>query len=153
MRSEEPTAVAGVAWAGGPRTVLVVDDDEPVREVVRAGLWQYGLAVVVAEDGREAVELFHGLMEQDEGESPAVLLDVRMPGLDGPLVLAALQSLDPGVLAYFMTGGPDPYTTDELLASGARRVFAKPLDFAAVAAELRRGAASPATSPARGGMR
>lgn len=136
MRHERP---ALAKWTDDPPTVLVVDDDSQVRGVLELGLQRHGFAVVVAEDGREAVELFHRMREQDEGESPVVLLDVRMPGLDGPLVLAALQSLDAEVRAYFMTGDPAPYTADGLLALGARRVFAKPLDLAATAAELRRG--------------
>jgi hypothetical protein len=49
--------------------------------------------------------------------------------------------MDPGVRAFFMTGDPGRYGEDELLATGARRVFAKPLDIALVVAELRRSLA------------
>ena len=63
-----------------------------------------------------------------------------MPGLDGPLVLAALQTLDPDVRAYFMTGHPGRYGEDELLTIGGRRLFPKPFPVAAAAAEFRRAA-------------
>ena len=53
-------------------------------------------------------------------------------------MLTALRTIEPDVRAFFMTGDPGRYGEDELLATGARRVFAKPLDIAAVVAELRR---------------
>jgi CheY-like chemotaxis protein len=117
--------------------VLVVDDQPLVREVLSAGLRRHGFDVRVAGDGREAIELFHELSEWDPDDSPVVLLDVQMPGLDGPTVLAALLSIDPGVRAFFLTGDAGRYDEDGLLAMGARRVFAKPLDIATVVAELR----------------
>jgi CheY-like chemotaxis protein len=117
--------------------VLVVDDQPLVREVLCAGLRRHGFDVRVAGDGREAIELFHKLSQWDPDDSPVVLLDVQMPGLDGPTVLAALLTIDPGVRAFFMTGDRGRYDEGGLLATGARRVFAKPLDLAEVAAELR----------------
>lgn len=115
--------------------VLVVDDADFIREVLRAGLRHHGLVVRAVGDGRESIEVYHELILW--GHDVSVLLDVQMPGLDGPLVLAALQALDPGVRAYFMTGDAGQYGEDELLAMGARRVFRKPLDVGSVAAELR----------------
>ncbi len=117
-------------------SVLVVDDEPLVRSVLQLGLQRHGFAVVTAENGREAIELFRELREQDDGKRPQVLLDVQMPEFDGPTVLAVLQSFDPKVRAYFMTGNSAPYTTDALLSLGAHRVFAKPLNLADVAAAL-----------------
>jgi CheY-like chemotaxis protein len=130
----------------GP-VVLVVDDTDAVREVVRAMLSRHGFAAVAAADGRDALDVYHELVQR--GHDVSVLLDVQMPGLDGPLVLAALQALDPGVRACFMTGDPGQYGEDELLAMGARRVFRKPLDIASVAAEFR-GVARAAGRAGRG---
>ena len=55
-----------------------------------------------------------------------VLLDVRMPGMDGPQTLASLQRIDPAVVCCFMTGHAGGYTADGLLALGAVRLFEKP---------------------------
>jgi DNA-binding NtrC family response regulator len=55
-----------------------------------------------------------------------VLLDVVMPGMDGPRTLAALQTISPAVPCCFMTGDPNPYTAEALLQFGAVRVFRKP---------------------------
>jgi CheY-like chemotaxis protein len=113
--------------------VLVVDDLALVREVLRAGLRCYGFEVRLAGDGAEAIELYR----RDREAIAIVLLDVQMPGLDGPGVLTALRAIEPDVRAFFMTGDPGRYGEDDLLATGARRVFAKPLDIAEVVAELR----------------
>ena len=60
----------------------------------------HGLAVWLAADGPEAVELYRGHRDTID----VVLLDVQMPGLDGPATLTALREFDPGVLCCFMTG-------------------------------------------------
>ena len=114
--------------------VLVVDDVPLVREVLRAGLRCHGFEVRVAADGCEAVELYR----REHDAIALVLLDVQMPGLDGPAVLTALRTIEPKVRAFFMTGDPGRYGEDRLLAAGARCVFAKPLNIPAVVDELRR---------------
>jgi CheY-like chemotaxis protein len=60
------------------------------------------------------------------------LLDVLMPEMDGPQVLAALRRLCPALRWCFMTGGPGPYSEKALLCSGAARVFRKPFALADV---------------------
>jgi two-component system OmpR family response regulator len=117
--------------------VLVVDDTAGVRDVLCAGFRLHGFEVWTASDGREAIEYFNELRQPDHDAPAIVLLDIQMPGLDGPTVLAALRTIDPNVPAFFMTGDPGEYDEAELLAMGARRVFAKPLDIAAVANEFR----------------
>jgi|GEM_PF-5873637 len=118
--------------------VLVVDDYAPVLEVLRAGLCSHGFEVQVARNGREAIERFYESSQPAHAHVTLVLLDVQMPELDGPTVLSALQSIEPEVRAFFMTGDSGRYTVADLLESGAQRVFAKPLDIAAAAAEMRR---------------
>jgi two-component system response regulator PrrA len=134
-----PVVTDGDPPAGQVRpVVLVVDDTDCVRVVLRAGLRRHGFEVWTAGDGREAVALYRGLVRRDRDAVALVLLDVQMPGLDGPGVLAALQAVGPKVRAFFMTGDPGRYSEAGLLALGARRVFPKPLNIAAVATELRR---------------
>lgn len=115
-------------------TVLVVDDQSLVREVLRAGLRCCGFEVLLAGDGGEAIDLYR----RDHDTIAIVLLDVQMPGLDGPEVLTALRTIDPNVRAFFMTGDSGRYDVDGLLAMGARQVFAKPFNVAAVADHFHR---------------
>jgi CheY-like chemotaxis protein len=88
------------------KTVLVVEDDPDLREAVAASIADLGVAVVLARDGLE------GLDRLTDGSPPpdAILLDMRMPRLDGPGFLAALRR-EPQ-LAHIpvitMTGGDAP---------------------------------------------
>jgi len=114
--------------AANPRKfgILVVDDDDSVRNFLNIGLKHHGFAVWPAADGQQAVQLY----QQHASEIDLVLLDVRMPGLDGPQTLAALRQLNPQVRSCFMTGQAGHYSEEELLKLGAARVFLKPFQLA-----------------------
>src|SRR5258707_543209 len=81
----EPTVRQPCAKPG----VLVVDDEHLVRIMVQLGLEQNGFEVWPASNGRKAVRLYRTHRES----IGVVLLDVRMPGLDGPQTLEALREL------------------------------------------------------------
>ena len=106
----------------GQAGVLVADDSDQVRAVLGLALCDKGLRPYLAATGHEAVEQF--LRHQDE--VGVVLLDVNMPGRDGPGALAQIRDADPAVPCCFMTGNPEPYDAEGLMALGAVCVFAKP---------------------------
>jgi CheY-like chemotaxis protein len=125
--SAEARAVPG---AGARRPgILVVDDDAAVRFLLDIGLRQYGFAVLQAADGQEAIQVY----QQERADIDLVLLDIRMPGLDGPQTLAALLGLNPQVRCCFMTGHAGSYSQAELLQLGAECVFSKPFQLAELA--------------------
>lgn len=104
-------------------TVLVVDDEAEIVRLLDRALRAAGFEVLTAGGGAEAVEVYR----RDREDIDLVLLDVMMPPpLDGPNALRELRQIDPAVRAAFMSGSAGDYTTDELLALGALRVFAKP---------------------------
>jgi CheY-like chemotaxis protein len=107
----------------------VVDDEAAVRSFLDVGLRHYGFDVRLAADGQEAVKQY----QQQGSELDLVLLDVRMPGLDGPQTLAALRQLNAELRCCFMTGQAGLYSEDELLNLGAIRVFHKPFQLAEMA--------------------
>lgn len=80
--------------------ILVVDDDFGVRNFLRVFLERYGFAVLLAEGGLMATELYR----EHQQSLALVLLDVQMPGMDGPQTLAELQKINPAVVCCFMTG-------------------------------------------------
>ena len=96
-----------------------------MRSLLQAVLQHQGFSVWLAANGRDALQLY----QQFRPRIDLVLLDVRMPGLDGPQTLAALRRLNPVVVGCFMTGYAGDYTEADLLGHGAVRVFAKPFDF------------------------
>jgi CheY-like chemotaxis protein len=132
--SSEKSAVEKEAPLTSPRKpgILVVDDDDSVRMFLDVGLRQHGFAVWQAAGGQEAIQVY----EQDRSAIDVVLLDIRMPGLDGPQTLIALRGLNPQLRCCFMTGQAGNYRQDELLALGAMRVFAKPFQLTEVAHTL-----------------
>jgi len=102
--------------------MLIVDDTAYILSLLKFELEPRGFNVWLAVDGQDALDLYRC----HHAEIDAVLLDVEMPGLDGPHTLAELQAIDPGVLACFMTGGSGVYTEEDLLERGAVCVFEKP---------------------------
>jgi len=101
-----PLAARAPAVAPPPRrhtrgaTVLVVDDDELVRELLADFLAEAGLAVVVAASGAEAVDLYRARPD----EFGLVLLDLTMPGIGGEETLRRLRAIDPGVRIVLCSG-------------------------------------------------
>jgi anti-sigma B factor antagonist len=120
--------------AGLPATVLVVDDDPAVRDLLDIALRRSGFNVRTASGGQQAIDLYRRHLP----EMAAVMLDVLMPGLDGPGTLAALQKICPAVCCCFMTGNPAPYSEEALLQMGAVRVLRKPFPVAEVTDMLHR---------------
>jgi CheY-like chemotaxis protein len=68
----------------------------------------------------------------------AAVLDVQMPGIDGPTALDALRALDSGLPCVFLTGAAAGYSEADLLARGACAVLPKPVSLA----DLRRAVAA-----------
>jgi CheY-like chemotaxis protein len=113
--------------------ILVVDDEPAVRQLLAHGLPLYGFDVQVAADGLVALKLF---LEQPKRFS-LVLLDVFMPALDGPALLAALLETDPTIPCCFMTAFAGNHSPEQLLAMGAAGVVEKPFRLDALAATLK----------------
>jgi CheY-like chemotaxis protein len=113
--------------------VLVVDDDPSIRALFTLCLPSQGFAVWRAASGEEALEVYR----QHASDIDVVLLDVRMPDLDGPHTLTRLRQLDPDVRCCFMSGDIGDYTEDDLFALGALDVVAKPFSLAGLGRRLR----------------
>jgi signal transduction histidine kinase len=104
-------------------TILVVDDNEANRSLARSTLEDEGYRVVLATGGEEALALF--------AREPAdcVLLDVRMPGLDGFAVCERLRGLPRGAdtPVLFLTALRDIDTFDRALCAGGDDFLTKPV--------------------------
>ncbi len=91
-----PTTVASPA---GPRVVLLADDNDTLRALAAAYLTQGGFQVLLASDGREAVELF----QREQERVDLVILDQMMPHLTGRDALEQMRRIKPAVRALFAT--------------------------------------------------
>jgi CheY-like chemotaxis protein len=126
-----------------PYGILVVDDEACLRGVLNAVMRQQGFAVWLAAGGQEAVDLYRRHHEAID----VVLLDVRMPGQDGPQTLAALQELNPQLRCCLMSGDLGGYTEESLRHLGAAAVIRKPFRLAEVAQVLWELAGEPELRP------
>jgi CheY-like chemotaxis protein len=105
----------------GRGTVLVVDDEEPVRKVAAALVASLGFAVLPAEHGMEAVKKV--------GERPEVrivLLDLTMPGMDGEETLHALHRAAPKLPVVLMSGYSERELNDRFEGMGVAGYLQKP---------------------------
>lgn len=117
-----------------PKSVLIVDDIEPIRGMIASSLKEVGISTYLAENGHAAVWLY----EQHRDEIGVVLLDVNMPGLDGPDTFMQLRKLSPSLPIAFMSGDSSPYSISDLLAMGPVELFTKPLFVKEVVEVLKR---------------
>jgi PAS domain S-box-containing protein len=132
---------------GGHECVLVVDDEELVRNLVRAILNRWGFTVLTAADGLEALNLYR----QKASEIDLVLLDYNMPQMTGLQVLQSLRAVNPQIPVIFSSGRWTPGDAQELLDAGARAFVAKPYHPEELVARIRQVLDEPA-APANGAV-
>jgi len=103
--------------------ILIVDDEQSVREVLSEYFTEQGYAVESAGDGEEA------LAQVQRSTPDLVLLDVRMPGIDGVETLRRLRGIAPDVPVIMVTANEDVGLARDTLKLGALDYVAKPFDF------------------------
>ena len=107
-----------IAWTH----ILVVDDEEEIRKILTQILEKEGFKVITAPDGQQA-------MQKICFEAPdAVLLDVRMPGLNGMEVLKKIKEIDDDLPVVLITAYADIHQAVEAMKKGAYDYLSKPFD-------------------------
>ena len=114
-------------------SVLVVDDEEFVRQTARMTLERFGFTVLLAASGRQAVEILQATPDGID----AVLLDMTMPDMRGDEVFAAIRRLRPDA-PVVLTSGYDEYeTTSHFAGAGLAGFIQKPYTAAALVEKIR----------------
>ena len=106
----------------GTGGILLVDDEEILRDIGRELLEGLGYTVFLAEDGVRALEVYGAR----RSEISLVLLDMIMPNMGGRETYLRLRELNPDINVVFCSGFNSEGTGDELLALGARGFVQKP---------------------------
>ncbi|HZX47786.1 MAG TPA: response regulator [Nitrospirota bacterium] len=106
----------------GTETILVVDDDEDILELIERHLSNRGYEVLTAYDGEQAISLLDQLMFD------LVITDLKMPKLDGMEVLRKAKEKDPNIEVVILTGhGTMDSVVEALRDGGAFDYLQKPL--------------------------
>jgi DNA-binding response OmpR family regulator len=115
-----------------PRTVLVCDDKEALRALVRAALESSGCEIVEACDGNEALELARSL------DPDLIVLDLMMPGLSGLQVLDALRSEQrfANTPVIVLSARAQVADREAVAGAGATGFMAKPFSLRELCAEV-----------------
>jgi len=107
---------------GKGQLVMVVDDEDALRNVAGRALEAFGYRVLLAGDGREAIELFG----THHAEIAAVVTDMMMPNVDGSTLIAALRALDPTVCIAVASGVNTPTLVSEAQRLRVEHWISKP---------------------------
>ena len=108
------------------KSILIIDDDALIRKTLISHLNRRGCETRAVEDGESGLEAFFA------GNPDLVLLDVRLPDLDGLEVLRRIRDKSPRAVVVVMTAFDDMKTTVEAVKGGAFEYLVKPLDFVAL---------------------
>ena len=113
---ETPTA----SVAPGKVRILVVDDEPSMREMLRIVLRRDGYEVIIAENGRDAIEQLR------KSHVDLLLSDIKMPDVTGVEVLRAAKDINRDIVAFMMTAYASASTAVEAMRLGAVDYFTKP---------------------------
>lgn len=105
------------------KTILVVDDKIENRELISFHLIQNGYQVIKAESG-------HAALDAIRIENPdLVLLDIKMPGMDGIETLKKIKTMAPSIPVAMVTAVWDENEAKKAMEAGAFEYITKPIDF------------------------
>ncbi len=106
----------------GNETILIVDDEQPLRELGKLFLSGQGFSVLLADSGEQALEIY----QKHGADVDLVIMDVSMPGMGGHKSIQELLKLDPNVKVLVASGYSKNGHLKETLAAGALGYIAKP---------------------------
>jgi PAS domain S-box-containing protein len=116
-KEEEPPSMRS-GWRG-TGTILVVDDEEGVRDVAERMLQEIGFCTITAEDGRQALDL----LTRAEDRITGILLDLSMPRMGGQETLARLRATRPDLPVVMMSGYTQQVVAEQLGESTGSTAF------------------------------
>ena len=119
---DQPRAETGASHQEGGPIVLVVDDDDMVRQAIQRMLEHLGYRPIGAASGEEALDIY----EKSRAEIAAIILDITTPGLGGIETFRRLRAMDSQVKVIVTSGDTLNPAIRELEAQGISYLLAKP---------------------------
>jgi putative two-component system response regulator len=121
-----------VVQSDGPVAVLVVDDEESIRNALRRFLSGQGFEVALASTGEEALEVLR------RQKITCMLLDVKLPGLSGIDLVPRVMQAEPNIALLMLTGVNDATAAALCMQRGALDYLTKPIDLDVLARAIQR---------------
>jgi putative two-component system response regulator len=121
-----------VVQSDGPVAVLVVDDEESIRNALRRFLSGQGFEVALASTGEEALEVLR------RQKITCMLLDVNLPGLSGIDLVPRVMQAEPNIALLMLTGVNDATAAALCMQRGALDYLTKPIDLDVLARAIQR---------------
>ncbi len=121
-RGESAAAAAGPPARGRGEHILVVDDEDSVRQIMRSSLEHFGFRVSTASGGTEALKMARAA----PGPFALAIVDLQMPDMDGSQTIAVLRRLQPGLPVVAASGFAAGRAREEASAGGVRHFLDKP---------------------------
>jgi PAS domain S-box-containing protein len=109
---------------GGNETLLLVEDEELVRDLGREILADFGYEVIVAENGKSALDIY----QEQKDRISLVILDLIMPEMDGRRCLKEILQMDRSARVLIASGYFEDITFDDEILSTAKGFIRKPYD-------------------------
>ncbi len=103
-------------------TILIVEDEPPVRTLLKSILESHGYQVVTAENGAKGLSAY----AQKSQEIKAIITDMMMPVMDGPAMIHSLRKISPTVPIIAISGLYETLNIEKATAAGANRFVPKP---------------------------
>ena len=120
--TEKAKAEEHIALSGGTETILLTEDEEEVRKLMKLVLEEAGYKVIEAVDGKEAMEKFR----ENKDSISLLLLDVIMPRLNGKGVYEEARKIKPGIKALFSSGYPADFIHKQGILEEGLNFISKP---------------------------
>ncbi|NIR16763.1 MAG: response regulator [Desulfobacterales bacterium] len=109
---------------GGSETILLVDDEEPIRGLGTQILEEFGYTVLTAANGEGALQLY----SEEQEKIDMIILDLIMPGMGGKHCLVELLKINLEAKVAIASGYSPDGPTKEILKNGAKGFISKPYD-------------------------
>jgi DNA-binding NtrC family response regulator len=111
-------------FTGGTETILLVDDEDPIRNLGEQIFTKHGYTVLKAPGGESALKIY----EEKKDGIDLIILDLIMPGMGGKKCLEGLLQINPDVKVVVASGYSPEGTVESFLEGGAKHFISKPFN-------------------------
>ncbi|MFH1155961.1 MAG: ATP-binding protein [Pseudomonadota bacterium] len=132
-KTMQPSPLTADELPFGTETILVVDDEPILTNVIKASLEDLGYSVVSVTDSREALVLF----KEKPGDFAIAIVDYIMPGMKGDQLAREILAVRRDLPVILCTGLRNPLTDEEIAGIGIREIIPKPVDINVMALKVR----------------